>query len=602
MDSLTFDGYASYSDASTPRTPSPTDMHFNTPQKHDIDHTIPALFADDDSCSAPVVVHPDGSYWPPTSASSFNFSNANSTRGSLLQELYEPESLTPEFQPQETTFQQQQQHADWDPHGQQQHHRPGEFAMMRRATFPYVRHDRDDGAMPLQQYPPFMPSQQHHHQIHHQNGHLMHHHQQENLLPAYSRQDSMDAAYGPDSFSMSSSPHSSYNEFDDGTNIKLEDNSSSMIVPSHPQQQQQQQNFYRPHSNSSAGIAGHPSHPHHPHHSNHPSHLSHHPNHHHNAHHTTNLPISYVSPHTGLPVQHTDDAASKETQYLRRRCFNCHTTEPPSWRRSTLNPGKIVCNKCGLYERTHLRPRPLRFDELRAGNKARKASKGQLGVNGAGGVNGGVSPKQGKLLVKKEPREREFGPSGLVRRSSVSSSASSVHSGSGASDWDDNVSIYSSGSAPPTSFNSPVTHSFPLSRDSQSPPRDGGIRLPKNPLSDIASMHSSPMHSASPMQHPQGLSPQLLPNQTLSLSPHHPNQTLSLSPHHPSQSTTPLLPPRKAHSSPGAFGAGVNGCYSPSLNASPMPSVAENAVWSAEPEEQGGQEQAQSKAGSPASS
>ncbi|KAF8908328.1 hypothetical protein CPB85DRAFT_1222809 [Mucidula mucida] len=85
-------------------------------------------------------------------------------------------------------------------------------------------------------------------------------------------------------------------------------------------------------------------------------------------------PAYSLSPHTGLPVQHTDDAASKETQYLRRRCFNCHTTEPPSWRRSTLNPGKIVCNKCGLYERTHLRPRPLRFDELRAGNKARKSA------------------------------------------------------------------------------------------------------------------------------------------------------------------------------------------------------------------------------------
>ncbi|KAJ7778535.1 hypothetical protein B0H16DRAFT_1230021, partial [Mycena metata] len=63
---------------------------------------------------------------------------------------------------------------------------------------------------------------------------------------------------------------------------------------------------------------------------------------------------------------HTDDAASKATQYLRRQCFTCHTTEASSWRRSTLNPGKIVCNKCGLYERTHLRARPLRFDELRA--------------------------------------------------------------------------------------------------------------------------------------------------------------------------------------------------------------------------------------------
>ncbi|KAF8659135.1 hypothetical protein AX16_001905 [Volvariella volvacea WC 439] len=29
---------------------------------------------------------------------------------------------------------------------------------------------------------------------------------------------------------------------------------------------------------------------------------------------------------------------------------------------------------------------------------------------------------------------------------------------------------------------------FPLSRESQSPPRDGGIRLPNAPLSDIASL------------------------------------------------------------------------------------------------------------------
>ncbi|KZP31956.1 hypothetical protein FIBSPDRAFT_723725, partial [Athelia psychrophila] len=42
---------------------------------------------------------------------------------------------------------------------------------------------------------------------------------------------------------------------------------------------------------------------------------------------------------------------------LRQRRFNCHMTEPPSWRRSTLNLGKIVCNKCGLSgsTRTHLR-------------------------------------------------------------------------------------------------------------------------------------------------------------------------------------------------------------------------------------------------------
>ncbi|KAJ7746197.1 hypothetical protein B0H14DRAFT_2299382, partial [Mycena olivaceomarginata] len=51
----------------------------------------------------------------------------------------------------------------------------------------------------------------------------------------------------------------------------------------------------------------------------------------------------------------------KATQYLRWCCSNCHTTDLPSWRRSPLNKGKIVCNKCGLYERTHGHARPRRF-------------------------------------------------------------------------------------------------------------------------------------------------------------------------------------------------------------------------------------------------
>jgi len=191
-------------------------------------------------------------------------------------------------------------------------------------------------------------------------------------------------------------------------------------------------------------------------------------------------PMSYLPSHAGLPVQHTDDAASKETQYLRRRCFNCSQTEPPSWRRSTLNPGKIVCNKCGLYERTHLRPRPLRFDELRTGNKSRKQSKS-------------ISGSSASKLIKKEVESQA-----MSRRASVSSSSSSVHS---SSDWDDSVSVYSSGSA--SSFNSPAVTSFslPLERSSQSPPltHDGGIRLPNAPLSDIASLQSVP---ASPRKVP----------------------------------------------------------------------------------------------------
>ncbi|KAG6815244.1 hypothetical protein H0H87_003659 [Tephrocybe sp. NHM501043] len=359
MDSLHFDPYLPYADAA-PRTPSPHDVHF-AHYKQPLDHpTEPRIFEGPNDDAAVT----DNVYQQPFYHS----------RGSLLQELYDHDLAEQQQQQQQPQY--PQPDASWE---------APQYHMVRRATFPYVRQDRDDG-LPLQQYPPFM---QHYAEP----------------LPEL---------------------HPPYADYDDAPSIKLED--SSLMVPSQPA-------FYpRPPSA---------------------------------------MPIAYLSPHSGLPVQHTDDAASKETQYLRRRCFNCHTTEPPSWRRSTLNPGKIVCNKCGLYERTHLRPRPLRFDELRAGNKARSTK-----------TKGTVSPKAKLPLVKKEPRDYN----GLVRRASVSSS-SSVHSGSGASDWDDNVSVYSSGSAPPTSFNSPATLPFPLDRTSQSPPRDGPIRLPPAPLSDLQHQH-----------------------------------------------------------------------------------------------------------------
>ncbi|KAH0588023.1 hypothetical protein H2248_006759 [Termitomyces sp. 'cryptogamus'] len=276
MDSLqsAFDLYA-------PRTPSPHDAPFLPVFKQPV-AAEPRIYegADDDDPA-------------PVDAQFFAQQPFYCPRGSLLQELYEHD-LEQQQQQQPAYEQQQQQQPAYEQWQQPQPQPPQQYHMVRRATFPYVRHDRD----------------------------------------GYS--------------------HGLYGEpIPENAAIKLED-TPSLVVPS-------QQAFY-------------------------------------------SRPSSY---HAGLPVQHTDDAASKETQYLRRRCFNCHTTEPPSWRRSTLNPGKIVCNKCGLYERTHLRPRPLRFDELRAGNKAR-ANKSK------------PSPK---AAIKKEPREI-----GLVRRSSVSSS----------SDWDDN--------------------------------------------------------------------------------------------------------------------------------------------------------------------
>ncbi|KAI0268144.1 hypothetical protein BC834DRAFT_842201 [Gloeopeniophorella convolvens] len=438
MDSFHFDSYtsSSYSDSSAPRTPSPrtsvssddvrSPAHFKV-ELEPVCNIFSDPMVDDHS------IAPEGhSLWQGLTHQSLPF---NSSRGSLLGELYDHD-LSAE-QPLQL-FDQPNDGGDWHPQlTRHVHHHPQDLAAMRRATYPYVRQDRDDSA-PYSQAP-FIP----------QDCEPMHSSFSSRVDTLYGEplplmdhspqlisigHDNHSFHSGHYDMSVSSSPASSYVEFENlEHNVKLEE-AAPVIVPS-------QTCLYRPPSSGAMH------------------------------------PMSYLPPHAGLPVQHTDDAASKETQYLRRRCFNCSQTEPPSWRRSTLNPGKIVCNKCGLYERTHLRPRPLRFDELRTGNKSRKQSKS-------------ISGSPANKLIKKEA-ESEV----MNRRASVSSSSSSVHS---SSDWDDSVSVYSSGSAPPSSYNSPSVTSFslPLERSSQSPPlgsRDGGIRLPNAPLSDIASLQSIPL-------------------------------------------------------------------------------------------------------------
>ncbi|KAL4247123.1 GATA-type domain-containing protein [Abortiporus biennis] len=439
---LQFDNYTSYSDASTPRTPSPRgsiDDHLRpAPPFHykpQVDIAIHRNIFDhqsDDTVIPESHALEAAQMW----SNQYGYPQPPGSRGSLLEELYEhdiPEqNMTHEIYPNDAAYHGGNwSHIPQSAHGDHHIHPPPmrhthDIAMTRRATFPYVRHDRAD----MIPYPnqPFISEAD-----------------SLNSSPYSSRPGTM---YG-EPLSMDGSPHMPLSHhldepfahtvtmgYDHLDGIKTED-SAPVIVPS-------QTAFCRP---PSAGMH----------------------------------PLPCLSPHAGLLVQHTDDAASKETQYLRRRCFNCHTTEPPSWRRSTLNPGKIVCNKCGLYERTHLRPRPLRFDELRAGSKTRKQPK-----------VGGSPKSSAKMaqIVKKEPQGEE---APLMQRRSSVSSASSVHSGGATSDWDD------SGSAPPSSFNSPAVSPFSIPRDpnSQSPPlpRDGGIRLPNTPLSDIASLQSQESQS-----------------------------------------------------------------------------------------------------------
>jgi GATA-binding protein, other eukaryote len=380
MDSFHFDSYISspYSGSSAPRTPSPqtssdgapSPAHFKTELE-----PICSIFSDqmlDDHA-----VPPEGhSLWQGgLSHQSLPF---NGSRGSLLGELYDHDHSADRPA---NIYDQPNDTGEWQSQLSRQvpNHHSQEAAAMRRATYPYVRQDRD---VPAHYSPaPFIPQDCEQSRAHY-------HHSDSTLygepLPLVDNSPQL-ISFGQDNhsyhpghydMSVSSSPASSYVEFENlDHNVKLEE-SAPVIVPS-------QTCLYRP--PSSGGMHG----------------------------------MSYL-PHAGLPVQHTDDAASKETQYLRRRCFNCSQTEPPSWRRSTLNPGKIVCNKCGLYERTHLRPRPLRFDELRTGNKSRKQSKS-------------ISGTSASKLIKKEVESQA-----ISRRASVSSSSSSVHS---SSDWDDSGTI-----------------------------------------------------------------------------------------------------------------------------------------------------------------
>ncbi|KZS97799.1 hypothetical protein SISNIDRAFT_449380 [Sistotremastrum niveocremeum HHB9708] len=308
----------------------------------------------------------------------------------------------------------------------------------RRASYPYARHENENMGV---------------HEYNNSQTHLplsadplaLHHHAPLDESPRH----------------YLDSPHSSLHDFDHSDSVKSE---SPLVVPTQ-HVLPPMPHIYRPSSSHSQASSN-----------------------------------GYPGSQPVVHVMHTDDAASKETQYLRRRCNNCHTTEPPSWRRSTLNPGKIVCNKCGLYERTHLRPRPHRFDELRAGNRARRAAT-------TSSINAKLSPKARPVgspnFVKKEPRDYEMMQRhNIVRRPS---NASIVSSASGNSDWDDSVSAYNS-STPSSTYSSPMMSSFSIPGMPRSASPTGAreldmpIRLPNAPLSDIASMQQTSPGTKSPMK------------------------------------------------------------------------------------------------------
>ncbi|KAF9257015.1 hypothetical protein L218DRAFT_1021119 [Marasmius fiardii PR-910] len=93
------------------------------------------------------------------------------------------------------------------------------------------------------------------------------------------------------------------------------------------------------------------------------------------------LPLENIqNPQNENPVVYTEDASTRLSSKIRRRCFNCRGTETTAWRRSHNVPGKLLCNKCGLAER---KPPQTVFPEIVELEKrqARLASLGNSNGN-----------------------------------------------------------------------------------------------------------------------------------------------------------------------------------------------------------------------------
>ncbi|KAN0138229.1 hypothetical protein V8E53_004118 [Lactarius tabidus] len=133
-------------------------------------------------------------------------------------------------------------------------------------------------------------------------------------------------------------------------------------------------------------------------------------------------------------IFYTDDANVKLTHCMRRQCFNCKATETSTWRRSLLTAGKMVCNKCGLFERTHFVPRPERFPRRKT--LASKSSRHSPLYSRKNSTIGGAvnHPYDDKYLTPRllpahfvdalDPTSGESAPQDMPRESAVASEAS----------------------------------------------------------------------------------------------------------------------------------------------------------------------------------
>ncbi|WVR07259.1 hypothetical protein IAU60_004300 [Kwoniella sp. DSM 27419] len=136
-----------------------------------------------------------------------------------------------------------------------------------------------------------------------------------------------------------------------------------------------------------------------------------------------------------LNIIYITDCEIKQTAEVKRMCFNCGTKSPPSWRKSILHIGKILCNKCGIFERTHHRPRPAQNDDQKLRKQSGPAQAHPLNISPAyrRDVTGGLQVMKDDSDGSPQPLDSPFSnvPSQSTPASSFSTPLQYPSSGQG---------------------------------------------------------------------------------------------------------------------------------------------------------------------------
>ncbi|KAJ9654383.1 GATA type transcriptional activator of nitrogen-regulated proteins [Neophaeococcomyces mojaviensis] len=115
------------------------------------------------------------------------------------------------------------------------------------------------------------------------------------------------------------------------------------------------------------------------------------------------IPHRIPSPSTSMRAMDSVESGHppipEESQMLGQICSNCGTTRTPLWRRSPQ--GNVICNACGLYQKTRNAPRPTNFKRSTAPAKQKSPHPATTDVPATSNVP--LPPSRLQTMPYREP-------------------------------------------------------------------------------------------------------------------------------------------------------------------------------------------------------